>query len=505
MIALDEYLRRSLLARVYDVARETPLEHAPRLSARLGSEVWLKREDLQPIFSFKLRGAYNKIVRLSPEALAGGVVAASAGNHAQGVALAAAKLGARARIVMPVTTPSIKVDAVRALGGEVVLFGDTLEQAAEHAHALAADGGTYVSPYDDPDVIAGQGTVAIEILRHLPGRLDAVFVPVGGGGLIAGMGAVIKSLRPEVRVIAVEPERADAMTQSLRTGTSVSLPRVSRFAEGVAVREPGVETLRLCRQVVDDQVVVSDDEICAAIRDLFEDRRALLEPSGALAFAGLKRWVAEHPGSAQGVFVAVASGANINFERLGQISERADLGEHHEAVFAVKIPERPGSFRELCGALGGRAVTECNYRHGDDHEAQVFLGVRVETAAEADVFAGSLRARGYEVLDLSQDEVAKTHVRHMVGGRAPHVANERLLSFWFPERNGALSEFLGAMHHPWDVSLFHYRNGGSDFARVLVGMVVPESDRAALDAFLARLGFDWAEADSNPACRRFLR
>jgi threonine dehydratase len=504
--SLDAYLRRSLLATVYDVARETALERAPRLSAKLGCEVLLKREDTQPIFSFKLRGAYNKMVRLSREALARGVVAASAGNHAQGVALSAARLGARAVIVMPVTTPSIKVEAVRALGGEVELVGDTLEQAAEHARALVEAGAmTYVHPYDDPDVIAGQGTIGIELLRQCPGRLDALFVPVGGGGLAAGVGAVVKALRPEVKIVAVEPEGADAMVRSLREGRRVALDRVSRFAEGVAVRTPGEETLRLCREVVDDTVVVSNDEICAAIRDLFEDRRAMLEPSGALAFAGLKRWLEAHPEARGSTLAAITSGANVNFERLGHVTERADIGERREAVLAVSIPETPGSFRRFCQVIGARPVTECNYRHGGAERAHVFCGVRIEHPSEVDALAATLRDEGYGVLDLTDDEVAKLHIRHLVGGRAPHLEGERLFAFWFPERAGALAEFLAAMRHPWSISLFHYRNHGSDFGRVLVGLVVPEAEQRELDAFLSRVGFEWSEVSADPACRLFLR
>jgi threonine dehydratase len=506
METVDGYLRRALLANVYEVARETPLERAPRLSARLGADVLLKREDTQPIFSFKLRGAYVKMARLSREQLDRGVVTASAGNHAQGVALAASRLGARATIAMPVTTPSIKVEAVRSLGAEVALVGDTLEQAAEHARALEqSTGATYVHPYDDPDVIAGQGTIGIELLRQCPGRLDAVFVPIGGGGLAAGMGAVIKALRPDVRVVGVEPEGADAMTRSLAEGRSVRLDRVSRFAEGVAVREPGTETLRVCRQVVDACVVVSNDEICAAMRDLFEDRRALLEPSGALAFAGLKRWLALHPEARGSTFAAVASGANMNFERLGHVSERADIGERREAVLVVSIPETPGSFRRLCQVLGARVVTECNYRHAATDKAHVFCGVRIDHAEELDELVTDLRAEGYDVLDRTDDEVAKVHLRHLVGGRAPHLPGERLFSFWFPERKGALAEFLAAMRHPWNISLFHYRNHGSDFGRVLVGVVVPSEERAELDAFVARLGFEGTEVSSDPACRLLLR
>ena len=504
-LLLDEYLRRSLLATVYDVARETPLDRAPRLSAKLGHDVRLKREDTQPIFSFKLRGAYNKMVRLPPEVLARGVVAASAGNHAQGVALSAAKLGTHAVIVMPVTTPSIKVEAVRALGGEVVLIGDTYEQAAAHALGLEIERGlTFVPPYDDPDVIAGQGTIGIELLRQCPGPLDVVFVPVGGGGLIAGIGAVIKALRPGVKIVAVEPEGADAMVRSLREGRTVTLDRVSRFAEGVAVRTPGTETLRVARQVVDDCVVVTNDEICAAVRDLFEDRRAVMEPSGALAYAGMKRWVADHPEVKSATLVAITSGANMNFDRLKHVSERADVGERREVMLAVTIPEQAGSFRRFCQVLGRTYVTECSYRHGGGGEARVFLGVRAGGRRDGEQLASSLRDAGYAVVDLTDDEIAKLHVRHLAGGRAPHVRQERLFSFVFPERTGALSEFLSAMTHPWNISLFHYRNDGTDFGRVLVALEVPPDDSRELDVFLARVGFEWAEVGESPACRMFL-
>lgn len=505
---LDDYLRRSLLSTVYDVARETPLERAPRLSARLGVDVLIKREDLQPIFSFKLRGAYHKMVRLSPEVRARGVVAASAGNHAQGVALSAQKLGARAVIVMPVTTPSIKVEAVRALGAEVVLHGDAYDQAASHARMLEQQRGlAFVHPYDDPDVIAGQGTIGIEILKQRPGRLDAIFVPVGGGGLIAGVGAVVKALRPEVRVIAVEPEEADAMVRSLREGRRVTLDRVGRFAEGVAVRSPGEEPFRVAQRVVDDGVTVTNDEMCAAIKDLFEDRRAVLEPSGALAFAGMKKWLELHPEArGQGAtFVAIASGANVNFDRLRHVAERAEVGERREAVLAVTIPEEPGSFRKLCSVIGARAVTEFNYRYANAARAHVFVGLRVDDRREEEEIASSLRQHGYRVLDLSDDEIAKLHVRHLVGGRAPQVEDERLFAFWFPERVGALADFLHAMRHPWNISLFHYRNHGSDFGRVLVGLQVPPDDEAELQSFLTRVGFEWSDVGEDPACRLFLQ
>ncbi len=496
---LEGYLKRALLSRVYDVARETALELAPRLSARLGGQVWLKREDEQPVFSFKIRGAYNKMSRLSPEARSRGVIAASAGNHAQGVALSARHLGCRAVIVMPRTTPSIKVDAVRGLGGDVDLHGDDYDTAARHALKRAsAEGLTYVHPYDDPDVIAGQATVGVEMLRQHTGKLDAIFVAVGGGGLIAGVGAVVKSLRPDIKVIAVEPEDSAAMTESLRRGERVTLERVGRFADGVAVRCPGEETFRIARQVVDACVVVSNDAICAAIKDAFEDRRAVLEPAGALALAGLKSYAETH---GPGVYAAIACGANLNFDSLRHVSERAEIGERREVILAVTIPEQPGSFRRFCGVLGARPVTEFNYRYGGGSDARVFVGVKVDDSGPVQA---ALRTAGYAVVDLTDNEMAKLHVRHMVGGRAD-AADERLVAFEFPERSGALVDFLEAMHHPWNISLFHYRNHGSDVGRVLAGIQVPSDDGAEFAAFLERLGYASAEVTDDPACRMFLR
>lgn len=499
METLEGYLKRALLARVYDVARETPLEPAPRLSERLGSKVWLKREDEQPVFSFKIRGAYHKMASLPADALARGVIAASAGNHAQGVALSAKRLGCRAVIVMPRTTPAIKVEAVRALGGEVDLTGDNYDEAAAHALGrAAAEGLTFVHPYDDPDVIAGQATVGVEILRQHAGPLDAIFVAVGGGGLISGIGAVVKTLRPDVKVIAVEAEDSACLTASLEAGARVTLSRVGRFADGVAVRSPGEETFRIAQQVVDECVVVSNDAICAAIKDVFEDRRAILEPAGALAVAGMKAYVETH---GPGEYVAVACGANLNFDSLRHVSERAEIGERREQILAVTIPERPGSFRQFCSAVGARPVTEFNYRYAVGKEAHVFVGIRVGNGPSP---IESLRANGYEVLDLTDNETAKLHVRHMVGGRteAPH---ERLVAFEFPERAGALADFLDAMQHPWNISLFHYRNHGSDVGRVLAGIQVPPEDEAAFGEFLARLGYAWTDVTNDPACASFLR
>lgn len=502
---LDEYLRRSLLARVYDVAIETSLDEARTLSARTCNRVLLKREDQQPVFSFKLRGAYNKMANLSADALAKGVIAASAGNHAQGVALSATKLGARAIIVMPVTTPAIKVDAVKALGAEVVLKGDNYDAAYAFAREQCdLEELSFVHPYDDPDVIAGQGTIGLEILKQCPGELDAIFIPVGGGGLIAGIGAVVKALRPEVKIIGVEPEDAASMAGSLKAGHRITLDRVGRFADGVAVRLVGEETFRIAQEVVDESIVVSNDEICAAIKDLFEDRRAILEPAGAVAFAGLKRYVSER-GIIGKTLVALACGANINFDTLRHVSERAELGEKREAVFAVTIPERPGSFREFCQIIGARVVTEFNYRYADARAAQVFVGLRISGPDERTKVAETLESAGYRTLDLTDNEVAKLHVRHMVGGRAVGAENERLVSFTFPERAGALVEFLDAMHHPWNISLFHYRNHGSDYGRILAGIQVPDDEEKAYIEFLDRLGYEYTDETNNLACALFLK
>lgn len=496
---LDEVLKGALRARVYDVARETPVEPMPRLAARIGGSVWIKREDEQPVFSFKIRGAYNKVAQLAPESRERGVICASAGNHAQGVALAARRLGCRAVVVMPRTTPAIKVQAVEALGGEVELFGDDFDAAAAHAKVReSCEHLTFVHPYDDPDVIAGQATVGLEILRQHPGPLDAVFVAVGGGGLIAGVGAVLKTLRPEVRVICVEAEDSASMTASLEAGKRVTLPRVGRFADGVAVKCPGVRPFRIAQRVVDECVVVSNDAICAAIKDVFEDRRAILEPAGALAVAGLKAYAAKH---GAGHYLAIACGANLNFDSLRHVSERAEIGERREAVFAATIPERPGAFRRFIAALGEVSVTEFNYRLAPGDEAHVFVGVRTEDGAGV---IARLREEGGAVVDLTDDETAKLHVRYMVGGRA-QAADERLIAFEFPERTGALLGFLGAMDPRWNISLFHYRNHGSDVGRVLAGIQVPPEDEAAFAAFLARVGFAWTDVTDDPACRLFLR
>jgi len=500
------YLEKILTTSVYDVARETPLELMPTLSQRLGSTVWLKREDLQPVFSFKLRGAYNRISQLSAEERARGVIAASAGNHAQGVALAATKLGIKSVIVMPVTTPRIKVEAVRRLGGRTVLHGDSFDEASEHSRVLQEKHGyVFIHPFDDPAVIAGQGTVAMEMLRQHSGPLDAVFVCVGGGGLLAGMATYIKRLRPEIRVIGVEPEDAPSMHEALRKKRRVVLDQVGIFADGAAVKQVGKETFRLARQFVDEMLLVDTDEICAAIKDIFDDTRVVAEPAGALAVAGLKKYL-EREGLKGGRFAAVLSGANMNFDRLRHVAERAEIGERREALLAVTIPERPGSFRRFCKAIGKRGITEFNYRFSDETDAHVFVGLKLERGdAEKQEVLERLSADGYPVLDMTDNEVAKLHLRHMVGGHASHVENESLYRFEFPERPGALLHFLTRMGADWNISLFHYRNHGAAYGRVLVGMQVPESDNARFRAFLEEIGYPWWEETGNPAYPLFLR
>jgi threonine dehydratase len=500
-----DYLEEILRATVYDVAVETPLELAPGLSRRLHNRLLLKREDLQPIFSFKLRGAYNKMTRLPPAALRRGVIAASAGNHAQGVALAAKRLGCPATIVMPVTTPQIKVDAVSEFGAAVVLEGDSYDDAHACATALAARKRlTFVHPYDDPDVIAGQGTIGMEVLRQFPGPLNAIFVPVGGGGLIGGIAAYVKRLRPEVRIIGVEPEDANAMERSLRGGRRVFLPQIGLFADGVAVKQVGRETFRLARRYVDEMILVDTDELCAAIKDVFEDTRSIAEPAGVLGVAGAKRYTEER-GLRDETLVAVLSGANVNFDRLRFVAERADLGEEREAVFAATIPERPGSFKQFCRLIGKRNVTEFNYRYADPPEAHVFVGVEVRDRVEIDRLLGTLERHGIRALDLSENEMAKLHVRHLVGGRAPQAENEVLYRFEFPERPGALMRFLDSMRQDWNISLFHYRNHGADYGRVLAGIQVPPRDARAFRQFLDQLGYAYWDETGNPAYELFLR
>ena len=500
---MDTLLRDILTSRVYDVARETPLDPAPRLSRRFGNEILLKREDLQPIFSFKIRGAYNRMARLSPEERSRGAIAASAGNHAQGVAYSAGRLGIRAVIVMPRTTPEIKIEAVKALGAEVVLAGDRYSEAQQHAETLAAEAGlVFIHPFDDPVVIAGQGTVGVEMLRQCP-DLDAVFVPVGGGGLIAGIGAYIKAVRPDVDVIGVEPVDADAMAQSMMAGERVRLDDVGLFADGVAVQQVGAATFPIVRATVRTIVRVDNDEICAAIKDIFDDTRTIAEPAGALAVAGLKSYVESQRVQGQRLG-AVLSGANMNFDRLRFVAERAELGEGREALLAVTIPERPGAFRAFCAALGARVVTEFNYRLSGREQAQIFVGVATRSHGEGEAIASRLRDLGYETADLSGNEMAKLHVRHMVGGRAPGVASERVCRFEFPERPGALLQFLDAVGGRWNISLFHYRNHGADFGRVLAAFEVPDAEGSAFEAFLSGLGYRYWLDENNDAYRRFL-
>ena len=499
-----DYLEKILTARVYDVAIESPLELAPNLSLRLDNRLFVKREDMQPVFSFKLRGAYNKMAKLPGKALEKGVIAASAGNHAQGVALAAQKLDISATIVMPVTTPAIKIQAVSARGAEVVLHGDTYDEAYAHSLKLAEERNlTLIHPYDDPDVIAGQGTIAMEILRQQPQPIHAIFVPVGGGGLIAGIATYIKRLYPEIRVIGVEPVDADAMYRSIRAGERVRLEQVGLFADGVAVKLVGEETFRLCKEYVDEIILVNNDEICAAIKDVFEDTRSILEPAGALAIAGAKSYVEREKMKGQ-TLVAIASGANMNFDRLRYVAERAELGEKREAVLAVTIPEKPGSFKKFCAILGARNITEFNYRYSDPREAHVFVGVQVHDRHEKDRLLDSLQKNGLKAFDFTDNEMGKLHVRHMVGGHAPQVDNEIIYRFEFPERPGALMQFLNNMSHNWNISLFHYRNHGTDYGRVLIGMQVPQGEMEEFKRFLDHLGYQsWAETD-NPAYRLFL-
>jgi threonine dehydratase len=504
MTAHPDYLERILNAQVYDVAIETPLDLAANLSARLHNRIYFKREDMQPVFSFKLRGAYNKMAQLSPQALKRGVICASAGNHAQGVALSAQKLGVRAVIVMPTSTPQIKIDAVRARGGEVVLAGDSYSDAYAHALELEkAEKLTFVHPFDDPDVIAGQGTIGMEVLRAHPKPIHAIFCCVGGGGLIAGIAAYVKRLRPETRIIGVEAVDADAMTRSLAAGERVELEQVGLFADGAAVKKVGEETFRLCQQYVDEMILVDNDAICAAIKDVFEDTRSILEPAGALAIAGAKEYAKRHKLRDKSL-VAVASGANMNFDRLRFVAERAELGEQREAVLAVSIPEKPGSFRKFIGVLGNRNITEFNYRYADAATAHIFVGVTVHNRTEVSRLTEMLARHELPAVDLTDDELAKTHVRYMVGGRAPQVDNELVYRFTFPERPGALMNFLSNLHSDWNISLFHYRNHGSDFGRVLVGMQVPPADRRAFEDFLARLGYAYVDETDNPAYRLFL-
>ncbi len=501
---MQSYLKRILSARVYDVAIESPLEAAPSLSARIGNNVLLKREDMQPVFSFKLRGAYNKMAQLTPAQLKRGVITASAGNHAQGVALAAQKLGCKAVIVVPTTTPQIKLQAIASWGAKVVLHGDSYSDA--YAHALELEQKhklTFVHPYDDPDVIAGQGTIGMEILHQHNQAIHAIFVPIGGGGLISGVAAYVKQVRPEIKIIGVQPADSDAMYQSLKTKRRVTLEHVGLFADGVAVKQVGLETFRLCRKLVDEIILVDTDAICAAIKDVFEDTRSILEPAGALAIAGAKLVAARDQLKGK-TLVAIASGANMNFDRLRFVAERAEIGEKREAILAVSIPETPGSFRKFCALLGNRNITEFNYRYADSKEAHVFVGVQVKDQSEISKLVTTLKKNKLNTQNFTDNEMAKLHVRHLVGGHAPSLKDEIMFRFEFPERPGALMNFLNNMNHSWNISLFHYRNHGADYGRVLVGMQVPHHDKKALRAFLDKLGYRYWDESDNPAYRLFL-
>ncbi len=503
---LHDYVKKILRARVYDVAIETPIDEAQQLSKRFDNRILLKREDLQPVFSFKLRGAYNKVAQLTPEQLARGVICASAGNHAQGLALAAAKLGIKATIVMPKTTPHIKVDAVRSRGAKVILHGDTYDEASQHAQQLVEEKQlTYIHPFDDPDVIAGQGTVGMEILRQHTGPLDAVFVPVGGGGLCAGVAAFVKYVRPDIKVFAVEADDAACLKAAMDAGKRVTLPHVGLFADGAAVARIGKETFKILRKTIDGVITVTTDEICAAIKDIFDDTRSIAEPAGALALAGLKKYIETHNVKDQ-TLLAIDSGANTNFDRLRYISERTEIGEQREAILTVTIPEKPGAFKTFCSALGKRNITEFNYRFADRQSAQIFVGMQVAPGGGDRIeLIEELRAKNYAALDLTDNEMAKLHIRHMVGGHAPAcVDDEVLYRFEFPERPGALLNFLTHLGARWNISMFHYRNHGAAYGRVLVGMQVPGSEHKALQQFLQELSYPYQCETENPAYQLFL-
>ncbi|MDD4929406.1 MAG: threonine ammonia-lyase, biosynthetic [Gallionella sp.] len=504
---MNGYLKRILNARVYDVAIETPLEMAPNLSARTGNTILLKREDMQPVFSFKLRGAYNKMAQLTAEQLKRGVITASAGNHAQGVALSAHKMGCRAIIVMPTTTPQVKIEAVKHFGQrsvEIVLHGDSYNDAYDHALELEKKNQlTFVHPFDDPDVIAGQGTIGMEILRQRSAPIHAIFCAIGGGGLIAGIAAYVKQVRPDIKIIGVQTTDSDAMYQSMLVDKRVQLADVGLFADGTAVKLAGVETLRICQKYVDEIVLVNTDSVCAAIKDVFQDTRSILEPSGALAIAGAKLYAAREQLRHEAL-VTVCSGANMNFDRLRFVAERAEIGEKRESILAVTIPETPGSFRKFCTLLGRRNITEFNYRFANPKAAQVFVGLQVHNAAESCELVEKLQSHKLPALDLTDNEMAKLHLRHLVGGHAPEVQDEILFRFEFPERPGALMQFLNSMNHNWNISLFHYRNHGADYGRVLVGMQVPDHDKQAFTDFLNTLGYRYWDETDNPAYKLFL-
>ncbi len=502
----DRYIKKILEARVYDVAIETPLDEAKGLSERLENRILLKREDKQPVFSFKIRGAYNKMAQLSQAQRDCGVVAASAGNHAQGLAMSAKYLGVKATIVMPKTTPDVKVNNVRRLGGKVVLHGDAYDDAAAYAQKLVKEKGmTYVHPFDDPDVIAGQGTVAMEILRQESGPIDAIFAPVGGGGLIAGIAAYVKYLRPETKVIGVESEDSACLKAALDAGKRVTLDQVGIFADGVAVAIIGENTFEVAKKYVDEVITVSTDEICAAIKDIYDDTRSICEPAGALGVAGMKKYVAREA-CREKTLIAIDSGANVNFDRLRHIAERSELGEKREAIIAARIPEKAGSFKKFCSALGKRNITEFNYRYSDDNNAIVFAGIQLTSGGNGrDELLKELRDQAYEVEDLTENEIAKLHVRYMVGGHSPKsLTNEVIYRFEFPERPGALMNFLSKLGGKWNISMFHYRNHGAAYGRVLVGMQVPDSERAQVGEFLSEIGYNYWEETDNTAYKLFL-
>ena len=500
----NDYLKRILTSKVYDVVSETPLELAPLTSAQLHNRILLKREDQLAVFSFKLRGAYNKMAQLPTEDLARGVIAASAGNHAQGVAFSAKRLNTRAVIVMPVTTPQLKIDAVRNLGGEVVLAGESYNDAYDHAVLLEKEQGlTFVHPFDDPDVIAGQGTIGMEILHQHPGHIDAIFIPIGGGGLIAGVAAYIKQLRPEIKIIGVQTEDSAAMQRSVKAKRRLSLNDVGLFSDGTAVKQVGAETFELTQKYVDDFVLVDTDAICAGIKDVFQDTRSVLEPAGALAVAGAKKYIRQHNLSGQ-TFVAITSGANMNFDRLRFVAERADVGLAREALFVVTLPEAHGSFLRLCGALGDRNVTEFNYRISDAKTAHVFVGLRIQSEGEIDLLEQHFIDQGFPTLNLTNNELAKTHIRYMVGGSSDLAQHEVLYRFEFPERPGALRRFLSSMSPEWNISLFHYRNQGDDYGRILVGIQVPPADKKTFREFLSELGYPYWNESDNPVYKLFL-
>ena len=503
---LEQYAEKILHTRVYEVAKESPLELALTLSQRLDNQIFLKREDLQPVFSFKLRGAYNKITSLSEKDRNQGIIAASAGNHAQGAALAAQKLGISAIIVMPKTTPDIKVDAVRSRGAEVVLHGNSYDDAYDYAQKLATERNlVFVHPYDDPDVIAGQGTVAVEILKQHPDNIDAIFIPVGGGGLISGIATYVKHVKPDIKIIAVEADESPCLAEAMKAGERVVLDQVGIFADGVAVRQIGKEPFRIAQQCVDDVIVVTTDEICAAIKDIFDETRTIAEPAGALSFAGVKKYV-EQTGAKNQHLVSIVSGANINFDRLRHVAERAELGERREAILCATIPEKPGSFRDFCDAIGTRGITEFNYRYSDATEAHVFVGVKLLGGdEEKNALINKLKSKSYSVVDLTDNEMAKIHIRYMVGGRTKLARDERLFRFNFPERPGALLRFLNHIGGRWNISLFHYRNHGDAYGRVLVGIQIPAKDNAEFQSFLAGVGYKHYEETENPAYWLFLR